>query len=51
MTYRQVPAGSHANRLALHNHPVINMQQEAASHITIHEGGGPCGYDWQRAEH
>lgn len=37
--------------LARHYHPVINMQQEIVSGITIHEGGGPCGDDWQGADH
>jgi len=37
--------------LARHYHPVISMQQEVVSRITVAEGGGPCGDDWQGAAH
>lgn len=38
-------------QLGRHYHPVVNMRQQIVSHVAVHSGGGPCGSDWQGAEH
>lgn len=38
-------------QLGKHYHPVVDMQQRVVSHVAVHPGGGPCGADWQGAEH